>query len=380
MGTPTLRCVRFCLNLVLQLVGPLDEAIASSSSPLSLLQPDSSKDYKQFEITIHGVNKIKLFGDGLNDADNVPAVRKLSVDLGPEKGLVDAWEQRPKTFHHSSQSFQNGLRSGNRQEVNGSFAIPAQAITLQRGELLWVERDSRIGKLLIERDSGIVAIKDKKVQTAFHMAVIPVEGQTTEADHSIFEQARQERMSKGAPEQIVELCNLSRPCSSLLGQYKDPAIGDIPNEELIEKSDDFAGVFPEHKYEIMKKLQDMNHICGMTRDGVNDAPTLKRADIGIAVVDTTDALEEFSTHSEAVAAFQRLKKPDVFVMSIGYMVNRVHVAGLAKDWNEEKVKETCSPWVILSRPFLEYCIFAWDNLPRTLLMYANNVALAQEVY
>ncbi|KAL8227590.1 hypothetical protein R6Q57_015174 [Mikania cordata] len=39
-----------------------------------------------------------------------------------------------------------------------------------------------------------------------------------------------------------------------------------------------------------------------------------------------------------------------------------------------------SPWVILSRSFLEYCIFAWDNLPRTLLMYVNNVVLAQEVY
>ncbi|KAL8229972.1 hypothetical protein R6Q57_014872 [Mikania cordata] len=41
---------------------------------------------------------------------------------------------------------------------------------------------------------------------------------------------------------------------------------------------------------------------------------------------------------------------------------------------------TGSPWVILSRSFLEYCIFAWDNLPRTLLMYVNNVVLAQEVY
>ncbi|KAJ0435876.1 putative glycosyl transferase, family 14 [Helianthus annuus] len=41
---------------------------------------------------------------------------------------------------------------------------------------------------------------------------------------------------------------------------------------------------------------------------------------------------------------------------------------------------TGSPWVILSRSFLEYCVFAWDNLPRTLLMYVNNVALAQEVY
>ncbi|KAL6505792.1 hypothetical protein OROHE_023171 [Orobanche hederae] len=41
---------------------------------------------------------------------------------------------------------------------------------------------------------------------------------------------------------------------------------------------------------------------------------------------------------------------------------------------------TGSPWVVLSRSFLEYCIFGWDNLPRTLLMYFTNVVLSQEVY
>nr|GEW34258.1 hypothetical protein [Tanacetum cinerariifolium] len=51
-------------------------------------------------------------------------------------------------------------------------------------------------------------------------------------------------MSKDAPKQIVELCNLRRMCSLLLGQYNDPAIRYIPNEELIEKSDDFAREFP----------------------------------------------------------------------------------------------------------------------------------------
>lgn len=39
-----------------------------------------------------------------------------------------------------------------------------------------------------------------------------------------------------------------------------------------------------------------------------------------------------------------------------------------------------SPWVTLSRPFLEFCIFGWDNLPRTLLMYFTNVKLSQEGY
>ncbi|KAK6922227.1 Glycosyl transferase, family 14 [Dillenia turbinata] len=41
---------------------------------------------------------------------------------------------------------------------------------------------------------------------------------------------------------------------------------------------------------------------------------------------------------------------------------------------------TGSPWVTLSRSFLEYCVLGWDNLPRTLLMYFTNVILSQEVY
>ncbi|KAF8399031.1 hypothetical protein HHK36_014897 [Tetracentron sinense] len=45
-----------------------------------------------------------------------------------------------------------------------------------------------------------------------------------------------------------------------------------------------------------------------------------------------------------------------------------------------KVYSHCSPWVILSRPFLEFCVLGWDNLPRTLLMYFTNVILSQEGY
>jgi H+-transporting ATPase len=59
--------------------------------------------------------------------------------------------------------------------------------------------------------------------------------------------------------------------------------------ESIEKADGFAEVFPEHKFHIVDVLQKHNHIVGMTGDGVNDAPALKKADCGIAVSSATDA-------------------------------------------------------------------------------------------
>ena len=59
--------------------------------------------------------------------------------------------------------------------------------------------------------------------------------------------------------------------------------------ESIEKADGFAQVFPEHKYHIVDVLQKHGHIVGMTGDGVNDAPALKKSDCGIAVSDATDA-------------------------------------------------------------------------------------------
>lgn len=86
--------------------------------------------------------------------------------------------------------------------------------------------------------------------------------------------------------QIAEKVNLK---SKILNVAAFKNKSDKEASQIIENADGFAEVFPEHKYKIVELLQEKKHIIGMTGDGVNDAPALKKADVGIAVDGATDA-------------------------------------------------------------------------------------------
>ncbi|MGW8317262.1 MAG: plasma-membrane proton-efflux P-type ATPase [Bacteroidales bacterium] len=138
-----------------------------------------------------------------------------------------------------------------------------------------------------------VATADKEDHWKY-VGLIPLYDPPREDSAQTIEQAQQ--MGVSVKMVTGDHKSIAQQIAGEVGMGKEIMIADELESESsaeiaarVEKVNGFAQVFPEHKYKIVEALQEKGHIVGMTGDGVNDAPALKRSDAGIAVAGATDA-------------------------------------------------------------------------------------------
>ncbi len=130
--------------------------------------------------------------------------------------------------------------------------------------------------------------------------------------------------------------------------------------EIAEKSSGFAEIYPEDKYVIVKSLQANKHIIGMTGDGINDAPSLKQAEVGIAVSSATDVAKA----AASVVLTNEGLSNIVDVVTTGRSVYQRIVT-----WVLNKIVKTFEIAVFVSLAFIIFNIYALSALDVVLFLF-----------
>jgi H+-transporting ATPase len=139
----------------------------------------------------------------------------------------------------------------------------------------------------------------------------------------------------------------------------------------IEEADGFAQVFPEHKFHIVDVLQKRGHIVGMTGDGVNDAPALKKADCGIAVSGATDAAR--------AAASIVLMSPGLSVIIDAIKESR-RIVQRMNSYAIYRISETLRVLVFVTAAILAFNFFPVTAIMIVLLALLNDGAILTIAY
>jgi len=140
---------------------------------------------------------------------------------------------------------------------------------------------------------------------------------------------------------------------------------------FIENADGFAQVFPEHKYRIVQLLQEKGHIVGMTGDGVNDAPALKKADAGIAVAGATDAAKS--------AADVVLTKPGLSVIIDALKESR-KIFQRMNNYSIYRIAETVRVLIFLTLSIIAFNFYPLTAVMIVILALLNDVPIMMIAY
>ena len=142
-------------------------------------------------------------------------------------------------------------------------------------------------------------------------------------------------------------------------------------QRVVEEAEGFAEVFPEHKYHIVELLQNKGHIVGMTGDGVNDAPALKKADSGIAVAGATDAAKS--------AADIVLTKPGLSVIIDAIKESR-KIFQRMTNYGTYRIAETIRVLLFITASIIAFQFYPVTALMIVLLALLNDLPIMTIAY
>jgi H+-transporting ATPase len=146
---------------------------------------------------------------------------------------------------------------------------------------------------------------------------------------------------------------------------------DSEAQRVVEEAEGFAEVFPEHKYRIVELLQDKGHVVGMTGDGVNDAPALKKANAGIAVEGATDAAKS--------AADLVLTKPGLSVIIDAIKASR-KIFQRMTNYGTYRIAETIRVLLFMTAAIVIFQFYPVTALMLVLLALLNDLPIMTIAY
>jgi len=142
-------------------------------------------------------------------------------------------------------------------------------------------------------------------------------------------------------------------------------------QQVVEEAEGFAEVFPEHKYRIVELLQEKGHVVGMTGDGVNDAPALKKANAGIAVEGATDAAKS--------AADIVLTKPGLSVIIDAIKESR-KIFQRMTNYGTYRIAETIRVLLFMTASIVVFQFYPVTALMLVLLALLNDLPIMTIAY
>ncbi|MBC7232275.1 MAG: plasma-membrane proton-efflux P-type ATPase [Chloroflexi bacterium] len=241
--------------------------------------------------------EVILYGAMASQEANQDPIDMAFIAAARQRGLMDRFVQKSfHPFNPNTRRTEAHVEMDGRDLVamKGAVNIVAQACSLESGMIRNVERRT---DSLAQKGYRALAVAVAEGQSQPKLVGLVTLSDVLRPDSAkLIRELKQLGVSVkmltgdalSIAREIAGAVGLGQNISRAADLAKLASLDAAKAAEIAEHSDGFAEIYPEDKYTVVKVLQAKGHLVGMTGDGVNDAPALRQAEVGIAVSNATD--------------------------------------------------------------------------------------------